>query len=76
MKIAGVSKNSGHCIYSIGLKCLLMCLVCFTDSFMDIYIVADLKHHASTTNINVTPLTFASSNVSNVRNIEEQLSNE
>ena len=29
MKTAGVVENSGHCIYSIGLKCFLNCLSLF-----------------------------------------------
>ena len=29
MKTAGVVENSGHCIYSIGLKCFLNCLLLF-----------------------------------------------
>ena len=29
MKTAGVVENSGHCTYSIGLKCFLNCLSLF-----------------------------------------------
>ena len=29
MKTAGVVENSGHCIYSIGLRCFLNCLSLF-----------------------------------------------
>ena len=37
MKIAGVDENSGHCIYSIGLKCLLTC-VSLLHFFINIYL--------------------------------------
>ena len=40
MKTAGVVENSGHCIYSIGLKCFLNCLSLFHLVFyIYIYIV-------------------------------------
>ena len=43
MKTAGVVKNSGHCISSIGLRCFLNCLSLFHVVFY-IYIYANGVH--------------------------------
>ena len=43
MKTADVVKNSGHCIYSIGLKCFLSCFLLFhlvIYAYVHIYIYA------------------------------------
>ena len=42
MKTAGVVKNSGHCIYSIGLKCFSNCLSLFHLVF---YVYIHLHMH-------------------------------
>ena len=43
MKTAGVVKNSGHCIYSIGLKCFLNCLSLFHLVFYIYISIYDLQ---------------------------------
>ena len=44
MKTAGVVANSGHCIYSIGLRCFLNCLSLF-HLVIYIYSVCETPSH-------------------------------
>ena len=47
MKAAGGVKNSGHCIYSIGLKCFLNCLSVFHLVFHIYIYMYDVYSHSS-----------------------------
>ena len=47
MMTAGVVRNSGHCMYSIGLKCLLACISLFnllSYLYMNVYIYMYVYH--------------------------------